>query len=311
VSGDHPAVAAVEERLLEVARGEASLAGSLWLPEQEGVATVLMHPGSGPSDRHNDVYFPQIRDHLLRRGIAVASFDKRGVGGSSGRWQEAGIEDQSEDALACVTALRSDAGTPGPIGLYGHSQGGWVVVEAAANDPHVAFVVVNSGPGVTPAEQERYALLTAVRRSGSGASEVAAVERFYDRLIASAREGASLEEAREALAREGSPAVLEDLEIPFLPDDTAEWEFACSIVDYDPRPALERIRVPVLALFGEADTIVPVAESARVYRESVSPDLLTLVIVPGADHRLQTGNPPRLADGYLERVAEFVLAALA
>jgi hypothetical protein len=32
-----------------------------------------MHPGSGPSDRHNDVFFPPIREHLLGAGIAVSS----------------------------------------------------------------------------------------------------------------------------------------------------------------------------------------------------------------------------------------------
>lgn len=68
-----------------------TLAGTLWLPESSRVAaTVLMHPGSGPSDRDNDVFFPPIRKHLLHAGFAVCSFDKRGVGGSTGRWQEAG-----------------------------------------------------------------------------------------------------------------------------------------------------------------------------------------------------------------------------
>ena len=50
-----------------------------------------MHPGSGPSDRDNDVLFPPIREHLLGAGIAVCSFDKRGVGGSAGSWLEAGL----------------------------------------------------------------------------------------------------------------------------------------------------------------------------------------------------------------------------
>jgi pimeloyl-ACP methyl ester carboxylesterase len=45
---------------------------------------------------------------------------------------------------------------PKPVGLFGHSQGGWVLVEAAGRSPEAAFVVTSSGPGVTPAEQERY-----------------------------------------------------------------------------------------------------------------------------------------------------------
>jgi uncharacterized protein len=94
-------------RELTVRNGEVTLAGSLWLPESRPVATVLMHPGSGPSNRDNDVYFPPIRAHLLERGCAVCSFDKRGVGESTGRWLEAGIVEQAEDLRAGVEAPRS------------------------------------------------------------------------------------------------------------------------------------------------------------------------------------------------------------
>ena len=108
------------------------MAGTLWLPEGNADATLLMHPGSGPSDRDNDVYFPPIRESLLDAGIAVCSFDKRGVGGSSGRWQDAGIIEQADDLSACLKVLLGDAAVPKPVGLFGHSQGGWVVLEAAA-----------------------------------------------------------------------------------------------------------------------------------------------------------------------------------
>src|SRR5438309_6598429 len=119
---------------MSVRSGDVSLAGSLHLPPATITAGVLMHPGSGPSDRDNDVFFPPIREHLLAAGIAVCSFDKRGVGGSSGRWQDAGIAAKADDLVAALAAFRA-ASPPGlPIGLFGHSQGGWVVVEAAGRD---------------------------------------------------------------------------------------------------------------------------------------------------------------------------------
>jgi pimeloyl-ACP methyl ester carboxylesterase len=97
-----PAEDSLPSRLeIEADSGGVRLVGSLWWPG-EAMAGVLMHPGSGPSDRDNDVLFPPIREHLLRAGIAVCSFDKRGVGGSAGRWQEAGIEEQADDLLAAL-----------------------------------------------------------------------------------------------------------------------------------------------------------------------------------------------------------------
>jgi pimeloyl-ACP methyl ester carboxylesterase len=138
----------VTSREVTVRSDDVSLVGAVFFPARGVAGTILMHPGSGPSDRDNDVYFPPIREHLLEAAVAVCSFDKRGVGASTGRWQEAGIIEQADDLLACLAALEADPTVPKPVGLFGHSQGGWVVVEAASRQPEIAFVVANSGPGV-------------------------------------------------------------------------------------------------------------------------------------------------------------------
>jgi uncharacterized protein len=292
-------------RDLTVRNGEVELAGSLWLPAGAPVATVLMHPGSGPSDRDNDVFFPPIREHLLAHDIAVSSFDKRGVGDSSGSWLDAAIEEQADDAIACLQALRADEALDS-VGLYGHSQGGWVVVAAAARCPDAAFAITSSGPGVTPERQERYAMRLHMERSGIDESEIDEVSRYYDRALALLRSGSTLEEARANLAKGGFPQAFETLSLPVLPDSEEEWRLLAALVDYDPRPALERIEVPVLALFGADDPITPVEESVVVFREAVAPELLHVEVFEGADHRLQVGDPPELAHGYLDTLTGFV-----
>jgi uncharacterized protein len=266
-----------------------------------------MHPGSGASDRDNDTFFPPIRQHLLAAGVAVASFDKRGVGGSSGRWEDAAIAEQADDALACLEGLVSQVGGSAPVGLFGHSQGGWVVVDAAARSPDVAFVVTSSGPGVTPGEQERHAIRAYMRRADLPATELEEVERYFDRLVSMLRAGVSLADARRRVEAEGFPSALEALSLPVLPDDEAEWKLLAAMVDYDPRGALERIAVPVLALFGADDPIVPVDASIAVYEAAVRPGLLRVEVFAGADHRVQTGEPKALVEGYLETLVGFVL----
>jgi pimeloyl-ACP methyl ester carboxylesterase len=280
------------------------------LPSPKIAATVLMHPGSGASDRDNDVYFPPIREHLLDAGIAVCSFDKRGVGGSTGRWPDAGIAEQADDVLACIATLLSDTAVPKPVGLFGHSQGGWVVVEAAGRNPEIGFVVANSGPGVTPVEQERYSHSTYLAAHGVTDGEMHDAFEPFDQLVEALRRGAEYEDVRTQFQRR-LPAVYRGRNLVLFPDDEELWTFLLRIFDYDPRHALERIRVPVLALFGANDPLVPVEASVTVYREAVLPDLLTLAVFPGADHRIQTGDPPRLADGYLVTLTSFVLQAAA
>jgi pimeloyl-ACP methyl ester carboxylesterase len=155
---------------LRATNGELALAGTLHRPDGEPRAILLMVPGSGPSDRDNDVYFPAIRAGLLERGIAAASFDKRGVGESTGDWRDTDAAQQASDVAAQLACLRATPGVdPGRLGLFGHSQGGWVVLEAAAADPSVAFVVTNSGPGVTMAHQERFATEAHMASAGAPA----------------------------------------------------------------------------------------------------------------------------------------------
>lgn len=137
---------AVQRRDVVARNGTIRLHGSAWFPRAEPRGGVLMIPGSGPADRHNDVVFPPLRAHLVERGFAVASFDNRGVGRSGGDWRQVGIDVLAEDARAGLDALRDLEGVPGrAVGLLGHSQGGWVGIETAAAD----------GPGAPEANARR------------------------------------------------------------------------------------------------------------------------------------------------------------
>lgn len=288
---------------LEADSGGVRLAGTLWRPAGEAMAGVLMHPGSGPSDRDNDVLFPPIREHLLGAGIAVCSFDKRGVGGSAGSWLEAGLYEQADDLLAALAVFESESPRGMPIGLFGHSQGGWVVVEAASRGVPLEFVITNSGPGVSPARQERYSLANKLTEE-----RIPEALAAYDAVVAVMRKRPGLAAGLHQLDAAGVPyRELPGLEFVF--EDEAIWCLFAEISDYDPAAALSRIAAPVLALFGAADKVTPPDESVAALRAAVRPELLQVEVFPEGDHRLYHGEPPRFVDGYLDRISSFVRAA--
>ena len=105
----------------------------------------------------------------------------------------------------------------------------------------------------------------------------------------------------------GIPGPIERFELPIFPDLPELWDFAALMFDYDPRPALERIRVPVLAVFGGGGSSRACrGERGRLSRrgELGSPDGRGL---PGSEsQRVLVGEPPELADGYLETLSAFV-----
>ncbi|XVS66578.1 alpha/beta hydrolase family protein [Actinosynnema sp. CA-299493] len=286
------------------------LAGSLTSPDGGTPAPgVVMVGGSGPSDRDNDTHFPAIRRHLVDAGIAVLSYDKRGVGGSSGDWLDATIDDLASDAAAALDFLRARPEVrSGAVGLFGHSEGGWVVLRATALRDDVPWVVTNGGPATTPAVQDRYALANALRRTGGITDEeVDAALAGYDRVIEAGRRDADLAEASR-LAQSPPTAFSEHA----AEVDERLWAFLKRKQDHDPVPDAVRLRCPHLAVFGAADDVVPVADSVHLFTAAARhPDrdpraTLTVEVFPGADHRVRTGGGAGLAPGYLDALTRWI-----
>jgi len=80
-------------------------------------------------------------------------------------------------------------------------------------------------------------------------------------------------------------------------------------MDVDPVAHLAGLDLPVLALFGGADDIIPVPESVTAF----APHTAGLAVFPGADHGLFTADPapgvPRLdqlAPGVLPLLTAFL-----
>src|SRR5262249_28077625 len=104
----------------------------------------------GSEDREYVLPFARF---LIRRGIAVLGYDKRGVGGSTGDWRTASYEDLAGDVVAAFEYLktRSDVDRA-QIGLLGWSQAGRVMPLAATRAKDMAFLISVCGAGVPVAE---------------------------------------------------------------------------------------------------------------------------------------------------------------
>ena len=141
----------------------ATLRGTLYLPlTTEPHPAVILHFGSSRWARP-DVSFGVV-DPWLNIGFAVLVCDKRSVGESSGVCCPVSDPDYfqllASDLISGIAALRVRSEiNPSRIGLYGFSQGGWVLPNAAARSPSVAFTVIGSGPAVSLGEEPLYSRL--------------------------------------------------------------------------------------------------------------------------------------------------------
>ena len=92
---------------------------------------------------------------LVETGVAVLRFDKRGVGDSDGEYRRgyADFELLSGDLVSAVDFVANDPRVDiDRIRLLGSRQAGWILPMVATRSPHVAFVILLSGPTVTGAQ---------------------------------------------------------------------------------------------------------------------------------------------------------------
>lgn len=265
--------------------GNVRLEGTLIDPAAEGrhPAVILVH-GSGPLGREWTLPFARF---LVRRGMAVLAYDKRGVGGSSGKWETASFDDLAGDAVAAFEYLKTrDDIDARQIGLMGVSQAGWVMPLAANRAPGIAFLISVSGAGVTPAETTLDQARNEMTARGMKAETVSAILDLMKLQYHFAETGEGWEEyaaARQELAeRIGAPPD----SFPAAKDHPS-WEMMRRLYFHDPAPALRRLRVPTLALFGELDNNIVAEKNRAAWAAALEsgehPDY-TLRILPRANH---------------------------
>jgi pimeloyl-ACP methyl ester carboxylesterase len=245
-------------RSFTVGRDGIVIAGSEAVPARAGrkPAVVILH-GGGDSSRVDSPPYRFWGEYFAARGYVAITYDKRGNGESTGDWRQVGFEDRAEDVLAVVRWLRQQPTVdPERVGLFAVSQGTWVAGAAAARDPRIGFVVQVSGPLVSPFEADTYAALGAWRAAGLGDGERAEAEQLWRLEVAAIRRpgAAAWDRYRQAVrdAREKS-WYAKSRYAPTAPDDWfARWYRR--VADFDPIPHLERVRAPVLWVYGDHDT---------------------------------------------------------
>ena len=312
--GPASAVSYKEEKGISFKSGDVVLTGTVRLPLTEGKhAAIFLMQGSGAVDREGESFYA---DHFARRGIVTLVYDKRGTGSSGGDYRDESFDDFASDALAGIHYLQQRPEVDAKrVGLYGRSHGGMVAPVAAASSTDVAFIINVSGAGVSPHRQVTYQAEAQMRRDGFPESDIAEALAYLKLKWEVARTGgerwselqAATQNARDKkwLPRVQPATRLEDI-VP-------SWKLQ---MGYDPMPALENVKCPVLAIFGELDTLTPVAESIDNYRRGLAKAAnkdVTIRVFSNADHALlvwpgpaDRAHWPALAAGYVEMMTDWI-----
>ena len=308
---------ATRDEEVRFSNGSIGLAGTLVLPAGPPPypAIVLVH---GSNAQTRDALGPWSR-FFVAHGFAVLSYDKRGTGTSTGDWKSADFDSLAGDVIVGVRFLTARADIkPNRVGLWGISQGGWILpIVAAKAAPDIAFLIVHAGSGTTVREEGVLYLEAELRAAGLPPSSVAVGKRYQqldDVVTATGNGGQELQ-----LYYDGHRIAEQWLWPPRAADDWFRTYFRM-LMDFDPTSYWQRVRCPALLFFGEFDANVPPAESWPPIESALHDGgnvRATKVLLPKANHvflEAKTGGREeypglsRFAPGYFDRMAEWLKA---
>jgi hypothetical protein len=251
-------------------------------------AVIVLHGAS--VGRQDAPLYRHLQEMLPPLGVAVLVYDRRGEGASGGTQDTHGFDELAQDGVAAFATLARDQRINAKrIGFWGLSQGGWLALLAAAQEPHAAFVIAASAPLVTADIQMNFAVANVLRVKGYGQADIDAAIRARTAVDDFAR---GRTDRATAAAAEASVADKPWYHLIFLKGniDDPGW---IRQISSDPVAALEQSRVPTLLLYGQRDPWVPVDVSLETLRRfSIRHPNVTTVVIDGADHMMMLGVDP-------------------
>lgn len=252
---------------------QAPLAGTFEAPA-DSRATVLIVPGSGPTDRDGNnplgvraAPYRRLADGLAQRRIGSVRIDKRGMFGSGKAVPDPNavtVDDYVQDTLAWIDTIRSKTGAR-CVWLLGHSEGGVIALATAARHPDsLCGLILISTPG--------RALGDVLSEQLHANPANAAIADAGDAAIRSLMQGQRVDPST--------------LPVPLAPlFNPAVQGFLMSLFAQNPATLIAQVKAPVLIVQGERDLQVGTEDAQRLRQAQPA---ATLALLPDTNHVLKT-----------------------
>ncbi|QHL86545.1 alpha/beta fold hydrolase [Nibribacter ruber] len=261
---------------MDLVTSTGTIKGTLLLPtSSKPVKVVLLHAGSGPTDRDGNIgpyqnnSLKMLAEALYAQGIATVRYDKRGIGES----KDAGKKEEDmrfhhfvEDATAWVQKLKADKRFSKVV-VLGHSEGSLIGMQAAQQAKADGFISV-AGPGKSADQVIREQLMPQPKMVQDIAFPI------LDSLVA----GKLVPDANPMLQALFRPAIQ-----PYL----ISW------FQLNPQVEIRKLKIPVLLVQGTQDMQVSTAE-AQLLKEAYP--AAKLVLVENMNHVLKPASADKAAN---------------
>ena len=250
---------------------EDTLAG-VYLPQlnhDKAKAVILFVHGDGPLTYDAEGYYELVWQPLRKLGYAIFSWDKTGVGNSSGNWLNQSMLDRQSEVNAAIQCIQSQYGyTKETTGLLGFSQAGWVLPAIAAQSNDIGFMI-GIGFASNWKQQGRYYSNVKHALANKTSAEIELELANYEQDFSFLKTQPSYDEYVKS----------DDKQLMSYD----RYQFVLKNMNADASKEYSKVSVPSLFMWGEDDLNVDAKHEFELLQD-VENTLLTLKLIPNASH---------------------------
>lgn len=233
---------------------------------------LLFIHGDGPANKNLDEGYYPAWEVLSKENMISVSWDKAGIGGSTGNWLTQDMEDRKNEAeLVLEWARQTFDIDPDRVGVWGASQGGWVISKLLTDNDSIKFAI-GVAPAVNWLRQGEFNTISEMTYEGYSSKEI------EDKRLVEA-------DITEYLQQNDYQGYLNSgLDKKVISED--RWAFIHKNMTLDNTEELRAINKPYYLLLGDHDINVDVQETEEIYRECMDKEHLTVKHINKATHRM-------------------------
>jgi len=245
---------------------------------------VFMVPDGAPTSFSDTAHFlNRIGRQIMKKGIAICSYDRSGCGKSEGKFDyNQTIQIGAKEAIVAIKKIEElEFSGYKNIGLWSISRGGWISPIIIDKHPSISFWISVSGPD--DKDNSIYKIGSNMKIMGSGDSKVTELMEIRKECNRIMWKGGSYEEYHKAMIHLDQDSIYVAFDGKSASEERyyevqKEWlnkgypfdkESGMIIMVPEMSKMLENMKIPVLAIFGEKDSQLDWKSTKNLYQTTI------------------------------------------
>ncbi|MBC2072846.1 alpha/beta hydrolase family protein [Listeria marthii] len=232
---------------------------------------VFVHGDGAQEATQNGGYKP-LMERFAKQGYISVSWDKLGVGKSSGNWLDQSMDDRANEVNQVIEWMKvkyPDSTTK--IGLWGASQAGWVIPKVINANKDIDFSIL-AAPAINWMRQGEYNTGAQAKNAGATNKEIIQAKQNFltdSKLI-------SKNETYERYKQNGGKEEM----------SSERYDFVRKNMTADATEDLAKVQAKLYLVLAEKDENVDSSETKDVYTQVVKQASLEVQMISNVKHQM-------------------------